>query len=564
MKRYCLFLVLLACPIVAWSKSYRIDEGPMQIGSAVVSVQKLGSGLLFGGNSQVRGAFQWRDRLRVGLHGQALTYRLAGAVEGRPVHIHVRFGSTRIQEIIHRGNETRRLSWPRPARPVYVIDNNLIDGFQVLVDQVNYSQPIAQRFLVFTPQVAVFSHLTLTPVGVGVLKRGSTNFMTHRLQGLLKIGTTRIPLSLWVQTRTHEIVELKQGPIRFLLGARRPGSTPKKLAQWLQDKQACLTSTTIHVHTTGVVLAGILSRPRRPGLVPAILLLPGSGPVDENGNAAGILEDDLYEQLADTLSCRGYAVLRYSKLGIPPSTGDANRVTLATYAQNVRDLVTFLRHEPGINPRQIVLMGHSEGGLIALDAAPNLGVRAMVLLESPGLPLERVLESQIAMQARLRGARPRQVFQTEGRLKAALRAIRATPGYRLRLQGPLRANSYARLFAHAAGLLRSELVQDPVLLIKRLRQLPVLIIQGKDDIQVLPQNGQTLATADPSATFIEIPHLTHDLVSCHGPLLGCALPLPGTLLDRTLMRHLVRWLGRIAPVSAERPSTRFPKVPQQL
>ncbi len=546
-----LLLVLLACSAVAWSKSYRILEGPMTIGSAKIHVQMHGTNHLYLSSSEIRGAFRWRDHLRVGLHGEPLAYGLAGTAAGHPIHIRVQFGPTRIQEIIQRGTQTRQLSWPKPPHPVYVLDNNLIDGFQVLVDQVNYSRPSTQRFLVFTPQMAVFSHLALKPVWVGMFRAGSVTFKAHRLQGMLKIGTTRLPLSLWVQARTHELLEIKQGPIRFLLGRSRPGSVPQKLARWLEDQKSCLTSTTIKVRTTGVVLAGVLTRPRLPGPVPAILLLPGSGPVDENGNASGILEDDLYEQLADGLSCQGYAVLRYSKLGIPPSTGNANRVTLATYAQNVRDLVAFLRHEPGINPHEIVLMGHSEGGLIALDAAPGLDLRAMILLESPGLPLARVLESQIAIQARLRGARSKQVHQKEVRLHSALRAIRATHGYRLRLPSSLRANVYAHLFAHAAGLMRSELDVQPARLIRRLRQLPILIIQGKDDIQVLPQNGRTLAIADPAATLIMMSHLTHDLVSCHGSLLACALPVPGTLLDPALIRHLLHWLGRVAPVTVE-------------
>ncbi len=335
-------------------------------------------------------------------------------------------------------------------------------------------------------------------------------------------------------------------PVAPSAAAPRPtGAVAARLAR----QAACLRAQPVAVDSTGAVLHGTLTLPRSgAGPFAAVLLLPGSGPVDENGNAPGALGNSMYQQLAYDLTCEGYAVLRYDKLGLAPSTGNGNDVTLATYVRNARDLVTWLARRSAIDPHEIILMGHSEGGLIALAAAPGLKIAGVISLEGPGEPMARIIESQAIAEAKLRGASRAQIARERAQIDATLAAIRHSHSVSLSLHGALAHNPFARLFAPAAGLLRSEIDVDPAQLARAIH-VPMLITQGGKDVQVLPGNGRRLARAAPQATLARFPDMTHDLIHCAGKAIACVMPQPGDLLDAHLVARVVRWLDalRAAP-----------------
>ncbi len=331
-------------------------------------------------------------------------------------------------------------------------------------------------------------------------------------------------------------------PVALSRTALQPaGAVAARLAR----QAACLRAQPVAVDSTGAVLRGTLTLPRDgAGPFAAVLLLPGSGPVDENGNAPGALGNSMYQQLAYDLTCKDYAVLRYNKLGLAPSTGNGNDVTLATYVQNTRDLVTWLARQPAIDPHEIVLAGHSEGGLIALAAAPGLKIAGVISLEGPGKPLARIIAGQAIAEARLRGASPAQIARERAQIAATLAAIRHSHGVSLSLSGALARNPFARLFAPAAALLRSEIDVDPAQLARAIH-VPMLITQGGKDVQVLPGNGQRLARAAPQATLAQFPDMTHDLTRCTGRAIACVMPQPGDVLDAHLVARVVRWLDAL-------------------
>jgi fermentation-respiration switch protein FrsA (DUF1100 family) len=517
--------------------TYTLVQGHQPLGQARQSVQPTAQGYLAQGSSFLTGAFQWSDQLFLGPHFHPHRYILKGSLNGRSVSLKVHFGSS-ICETVNQAGHLTTLSF-HPSGPLYLVDNNLLDGWQVLLLALGHRP---QRVEVMIPQSASFGQLDWKPEALERLTLHGRTYQAWRIGATLHVDGQTIALQLWGEAKTHRLLQLEQGSIRFTLGATTLAHPNRKLlAAWA----SCLTSQPVQVPSTGALLAGTLTLPRGTGPFPALLILPGSGPVDQNGNAPGLgLRDDLYAQLADALSCHGFAVLRYSKLGIPPSTGNADRATLATYIQNVVDLVDFLRHYPGIDPHWIALIGHSEGALIALAAASQVHPAAVVLLEGPGLPLAQVLRQQVTAQARAEGLKPARIQQLLDELSEALKVIRASHGDQLALTGNMASNPYLKIFAPAAGLLRSELAQDPARLANQLAQekIPMLIVQGLKDLQVLPPNAQALVQADPQATLLEFPRLTHDLVACHEQAVACLLPAPGTPLDPRLIEGLLAWL----------------------
>lgn len=142
----------------------------------------------------------------------------------------------------------------------------------------------------------------------------------------------------------------------------------------------------------GIVLAGTLTLPSEKGLFPAVLLISGSGPQDRNEMVFG---HQPFLVLADYLTRQGIAVLRVDDRGVGESTGDFSQATSKDFASDVLAGIEYLKSREEVNSRQIGLIGHSEGGLIApMVAVQSPDVEFIVLMAGPGLPGEDILYMQ--------------------------------------------------------------------------------------------------------------------------------------------------------------------------
>jgi pimeloyl-ACP methyl ester carboxylesterase len=152
----------------------------------------------------------------------------------------------------------------------------------------------------------------------------------------------------------------------------------------------------------GVKLAGTLTLPRTKGPFPAVVLITGSGAQDRNETIAGHRP---FLVLADHLTQLGIAVLRVDDRGVGGSSLGALTATSENYAGDVLAGVEFLKNRSEINPRQIGLIGHSEGGIIApMAAARSKDVSFIVLMAGTGLPGDYVIQLQTELLLRAQGA----------------------------------------------------------------------------------------------------------------------------------------------------------------
>ncbi len=141
-----------------------------------------------------------------------------------------------------------------------------------------------------------------------------------------------------------------------------------------------------------ITLAGTLTVPKKPGRHPAVILISGSGPQDRDET---LMEHKPFLVLADYLSRRGIAVLRYDDRGTAKSTGKFGGSTTKDFAHDASAAVEFLKTHQRINPKQIGLVGHSEGGLIApMVAGTRDDVAFVVLLAATGVDGEKIILSQ--------------------------------------------------------------------------------------------------------------------------------------------------------------------------
>ncbi|MCI0525239.1 MAG: alpha/beta fold hydrolase, partial [Acidobacteria bacterium] len=152
----------------------------------------------------------------------------------------------------------------------------------------------------------------------------------------------------------------------------------------------------------GVKLAGALTLPRGKGPFPTALLITGSGPQDRNDSLLG---HKPFLVLADYLTRQGIAVLRVDDRGVGGSTGSVPNSTTENFAADVTAGIEFLKTRKEINSKQIGLIGHSEGGLIApMVAAQNNDVAFIVLMAGTGLTGEEILYLQGALILKANGA----------------------------------------------------------------------------------------------------------------------------------------------------------------
>ncbi|WP_066800330.1 alpha/beta hydrolase [Sphingomonas soli] len=246
-------------------------------------------------------------------------------------------------------------------------------------------------------------------------------------------------------------------------------------------------------------LAGTLLDPGAPA--PAILILPGSGPTDRDGNNPLGVAAASYRLLAEGLAERGIATLRIDKrgsFGSKAAATDPNAVTISDYANDARAWVDMLRKRSG---RACVwLLGHSEGGLVAMTTAHlSEGICGVILVASPGRPLAGVMREQLR-------ANP----ANAPILDAALSAIDSLEAGRRvdsgTLPGPLKA-----LFApQVQGFIIDLFSHRPAELAASLK-VPLLVVQGDRDIQVAVEDAKMLADAAKGSTLAVLPNVNHVL-----------------------------------------------------
>lgn len=291
----------------------------------------------------------------------------------------------------------------------------------------------------------------------------------------------------------------------------------------------------------GVTLAGTLTLPEGAGPFPAVVLVSGSGPQDRDET---IMDHKPFLVLADALTRAGIGVLRYDDRGSGASTGDASQATTADFATDAAAAVDWLRSQPGVDPRRIVVVGHSEGGLIAaMLAAARPDLAGIVLLAGTGVDGREILVSQGELVLRSEGLGDEKVIRRSRVMQEAI--LDAVTGAAPDADpAALAAAAEAAIVAAlpeemaAAGETERKALSDAVTDgIRRLSTpwfrffvrhdpavdlgkvaCPVLALVGEKDVQVdprlnLPAIRRALA-ANRDATVEELPGLNHLFQTC--------------------------------------------------
>ena len=310
--------------------------------------------------------------------------------------------------------------------------------------------------------------------------------------------------------------EWKQGPAALPLIMKRTDKAPEAPRR-PQEPQKPFPYKDEEVRydnpKAGIKLAGTLTIPTAGGPFPAAILISGSGPQDRD---EALLGHKPFLVLADYLTRQGIAVLRFDDRGVGKSTGEFAKATSADFATDVLAGVEYLQTRQEINPKQIGLIGHSEGGLIApMVAAQSPAVAFIVLMAGPGISGEEILYLQSALIARASGAPETAIAKNLALSKKTFAVIKAEPDNAVaeRKLHPIWTQALNALTDEEKKALdftggspdslfqtqikqllspwfRYFLFYDPQLALQKVK-CPVLALNGEKDLQVPPKENLT-------------------------------------------------------------------------
>jgi pimeloyl-ACP methyl ester carboxylesterase len=286
--------------------------------------------------------------------------------------------------------------------------------------------------------------------------------------------------------------------------------------------------------TSGTMqLAGTLALPAGAARPPIAVIVAGSGPTDRNGNARAGLRTNAYAQLAWGLAARGIASLRYDKRVLPTAKGQLNLMQLTFYdfAADLVAAVGAVRADYG----KVVVIGHSEGGDLAIQAAANgVAVDGLVLIATPGRKVQALLHEQIGRQV------PPPMLERFD--SAFARYIRGEP-----MVDTLPAGLRMLLVPVNQRYTQTWAAFDPVREIAKIR-VPILIVQGEADIQVSVTDALALKDAQPNAELVRLPGMNHVLKAVADTAVAAQAPSytnPTLPVVPALVETVAGFIGRV-------------------
>ncbi|MDD3631910.1 MAG: alpha/beta hydrolase, partial [Atribacterota bacterium] len=257
----------------------------------------------------------------------------------------------------------------------------------------------------------------------------------------------------------------------------------------------------------GITLAGTLTLPDGGGLFPAVVLISGSGPQDRD---EAIVGHRPFLVLADYLTRQGIAVLRFDDRGVGESEGNFDLATSEDFATDVLAGIAYLKNREEINSKQIGLIGHSEGGLIApMVAAHSSDVGFIVLMAGPGLRGEEILYLQSALISKATGTSEEEIIRNRRFNERAYTLIKeeenqeivAEQLYQILMDyfnelskeekdkiGDIEAYINVQMQSLLSPWFRYFLIYDPAPTLSKVK-CPVLAINGEKDLQVPPSEN---------------------------------------------------------------------------
>lgn len=277
---------------------------------------------------------------------------------------------------------------------------------------------------------------------------------------------------------------------------------------------------------SGDTLYGTLTMPKGNSKPNVVLIIAGSGATDRNCNQKG-MQTDAFKMLADSLQKAGIASVRFDKRGVGESYAAAGLSADLTMNDFVNDALLFMRKIKSENGfGKIFVAGHSEGSLIAMLLANKEKIDGYISIAGVGENIAKVISRQVKTNL------PRSSALADSILS------QLEKGKTVKVEDQ---NLAALFHPSVQPYLISWMAFEPQEEIKKL-QIPVLILQGNTDLQVMVKDAENLRQAKPNAKYYIIDGMNHvlknassdrneNLASYNNPLLAIDLDLCAAIIQ---------------------------------
>jgi uncharacterized protein len=251
--------------------------------------------------------------------------------------------------------------------------------------------------------------------------------------------------------------------------------------------------------------------------LPAVVLVQGSGPHDEDES---IGPNKPFKDLSEGLAGHGIAVFRYTKRTLKyggESSQDPNTFTIDDETgSDARAAVALVATQPGIDPKRIFVVGHSQGAMMAPRiAAGDDQIAGIVMMAGNTRPLEQVIVDQIKYLISIQSSADKQADQGTQQIAAAEQAAKTIadpnlkPGTMVDVLGSKTPASY---WLDLRNYHQTEVAAKLT--------IPIFILQGDRDYQVTKvewDGWQKALAGHPNVTFKMYPKLNHLFMTGEGP-----------------------------------------------
>jgi pimeloyl-ACP methyl ester carboxylesterase len=240
----------------------------------------------------------------------------------------------------------------------------------------------------------------------------------------------------------------------------------------------------------------ILTMPPDVERPPVALLIAGSGSTDHDGNGPQVKPATL-KKISDQLVARKIATLRYDKRGAggwKPEFGRPEDFRFKDFVDDSAALVNYLRSSGKFS--QVTVVGHSEGGLVAILTARRVPIDRLVLLVTAARRQGDLVKAQLEKKQL-----PPEMLQPILKAVDAIMAgqIVDPPPHGLAIAPSMQPG------------IASAFTEDPIDPLK-LIEAPTLIVGGGRDLQVARLDFIALSAASPLARTLWLPGMNHVLV----------------------------------------------------
>jgi fermentation-respiration switch protein FrsA (DUF1100 family) len=259
-----------------------------------------------------------------------------------------------------------------------------------------------------------------------------------------------------------------------------------------------LAETPFTAKTLSGTINGSLVMPKGASVkVPLVLIIADAGVTDRNGNneKTGV-NGYTYKLLANDLGLKGIATLRYDKrlVGVEVTKTKESQLHFQDYSDDATVLLTMLGDDERF--AKIILFGHGEGALVAMIAAYEQPiVKAYISAEGVADIGDKVLRDQMKSKSGL-------MIDQFKAIMDSLRKHKTTDN--------VDPSLYYIARPSIQPFLMSWVFDDPIRIIKKIK-VPLLFIQGLNDLLVTPDNGEKFKKAKSDAIYLPIKGMNHIL-----------------------------------------------------